>query len=211
MAWTNSTLTEAIKDYLQEEEASFVANIPIFIQQCEDRINKEVILPANRKNGTVTITNAVATASLPSDFLAPFELRMVVSNVYSPVDYVDVSLIREAYPTSTTTGTPRWYSMYDASTIILGPTPGSGFSGWLNYFYKPVSITTGVATWLGTNAEDCLLYGALSEGYVYLKGEPDLQQLYENRFLSELAKLRRLGEGMDLGDAARMGERRVQR
>lgn len=211
MAWTNATLTAAIQGYTQCTETAFVATIPTFIQQTEERINKAAILPANRKNGTVSITSGQTTATLPSDFLAPFELRMVVSNVYTPVDYVDVSFIREAYPTSTTTGTPKYYSMYDSTTIILGPTPTSGLSGWLNYFFKPVSITTGVATWLGTNAEDCLLYGCLSEAYTFLKGEQDLQALYEGRFQDQLAKLRTLGEGMDLGDAERMGERRLPR
>lgn len=211
MPWTNTTLTAALQSYTQSTEATFVATIPTIIRQAEDRINKAAILPVNRKNGTVTITASQVTATLPTDFLAPFELRMVASNVYTAVEYVDVSFIREAYPTSTTTGVPKYYSMYNSTTIILGPTPTSGLSGWLNYFFKPASITDGSATWIGDNAEDCLLYGCLSEAYTFLKGEQDLQTLYEGRFQEQLANLKTLGEGLDLGDSFRMGERRLPR
>lgn len=214
MAFTQATLKSAIQTYCQSTETSFVAYLDTIILQAEDRISKATIMPMNRKNGSVTFVNGTVTAALPSDFLAPFELRAVVSGTYSSVEYVDVSLIREAYPVPTTTGTPRWYSMYSDSTIIVGPTPGSGITGWLNYFYKPASITVGATsttTWLSTNAENCLLYACLAEAYTFLKGENDLQKEYEGKFQAALAELKRLGQGMDLGDSYRMGEARVPR
>lgn len=211
MAYTDATLTQAICDYTQNFETGFVANIPQMIITVEDRISKAVILPMNRKNVTLTITNNSMTATLPEDFLAPFELRMVLAGEYTPVDYVDVSFMRSAYPNPTVTGTPRWYSMYDPTSIIMAPTPTAGLSGWLNYFHKPESITTAGTSWLGTNAEDCLLYGCLSEAYTYMKGEPDIMKTYEDRFQAALVMLQKLGEGMDLGDAYRMGERRISR
>lgn len=215
MAWTQTSLYAAVASYLQNQETTFVSTyIPIIVQQAEDRISKSAIMPMNRKNGTVTLVNGTATAAVPSDFLAPFELRMIVSGVYSPVDYTDVSFMREAYPNPSTTGTPRWYSMYDSSTVILAPTPGSGVTSWLNYFYKPASITAGAGsttTWLGTNAENCLLYACLSEAYTYLKGDPTLQKEYEDKYQLALTDLKRLGEGLDLGDAYRMNERRLPR
>lgn len=212
MAFTQATLKSSIQTYCQTTEATFVSYLDTIILQAEDRISKAAIMPMNRKNGTLTFVNGTITAALPSDFLAPFELRAVVSGVYSSVEYVDVSLIREAYPNPSTTGTPRWYSMYSDSTVILGPTPGSGITGWLNYFYKPTSITVGstsTTTWLSTNAENCLLYACLSEAYLFLKGEGDLQKEYEGKFQAALMDLKKLGEGADLGDAYRMGERRV--
>lgn len=211
MGWTDATLTAAIQSYVQDDEASFVANIPTFITQCEDRISKAVILPMNRKNTPLILTNGSVTADLPDDFLAPFELRISNSGTFTPVDYVDVSLIREAFPNPLMVGVPRWYSMFEAYQIILGPTPTSGLTGWLNYFYKPESITTAGTSWLGDNAENCLLYGCLVEAYTYLKGEADLLTLYEKQFNSALGDLKRLGEGMDMGDAYRMGEVRTVR
>lgn len=209
MPFTDVTLKTAITQYVQNDETSFVANLDTFIIQCEDRISKAVILPMNRYNATVTLTNGQSTAPLPEDFLAPFALRIVSGTSHLPVDYVDVSLIREAYPNPDMVGVPRWYSMSDAENIILGPTPTTGLSGALNYFRKPPSITTAGESWLGTNAENCLLYGCLAEAYTYLLGENDLMQLYETKFQAALKDLMVLGEGMDMGDSYRMGERRV--
>lgn len=211
MAWTYTTLATALAAYLQSMEGDFVDYLPTFVTQTEDRISKSIILPANRKTATVTFTNGVQTAALAADFLAPFELRSVVDNSYLPVAYVDVSLIREAFPSPATTGVPRYYSMMDDSTIILGPTPDATVQGYMHYFYKPESITTAGTSWLGTNAENCLLYGCLSEAYTFLKGDTDLMKLYEDKYQLALADLRTLGEGMDMGDAYRMGERRVAR
>lgn len=215
MAWTQTTLYAAIAAYLQDSETSFTTTyVPIAVLQAEDRISKSAIMPMNRKNGTLSLSTGVATAAVPADFLAPFELRMIVSGVYSPVYYADVSIMRESYPNPSTTGTPKWYSMYDSTTAILAPSPATGVTSWLNYFYKPASITSGsgsTTTWLGTNAENCLLYACLSEAYTFLKGDPDLQTLYETKYQAALADLKTLGEGLDLGDAYRMSERRLPR
>lgn len=211
MAWTTATLKSALETYLQTTETTFVSYLNTIILQAEDRISKAVILPMNRKTSSVTFVSGTQTASLPSDFLAPFELRAKVGNTYTPIAYTDVSFMLSAYPDPTVTGVPTHYSMYDSSTIILAPTPDSTVQGFLHYFYKPTSITVDNTTWLGTNAENCLLYACLSEAYLFLKGDPDLMKLYEDRFQMALKDLKTLGEGMDMGDAYRFGERRMPR
>lgn len=210
MAWTYTTLKTAIESYLQNSETHFVDTyIDVAIKQTEDRISKSVILPANRNYQPLILTNGSTTANLPSDFLAPFELRISNSGEFTHVDYSDVSFLRSAYPNPLMVGVPRWYSMFDATTIILAPTPTTGLTGWLNYFYKPESIVTAGTSWLGSNAENCLLYGCLAEAYTFLKGDSDLMKLYEEKYQVALGDLKKLGESMDMGDAYRMSERRV--
>lgn len=211
MAWTSATLKQAIQDYTQNTETGFVANLDMIIQEAEDRISKAVILPSTRKEAQVTLTNGSVVATLPSDFLAPFSLLINSSGTFTTADYADVSLIRELYPNPLMTGVPRWYSIMTSSTFVMAPTPTSGLECWLNYFYKPASITTGGTSWLGTNAENCLLYGCLAEAYTYMKGEPDLMKTYEDKFVMAVKDLKTLGEGLDLGDAFRFGERRAPR
>jgi hypothetical protein len=119
--------------------------------------------------------------------------------------------MRSAFPNPLMVGVPRWYSMFDATSIILAPTPTTGLRGWLNYFHKPESIVTAGTSWIGSNAENCLLYGCLAEAYTFLKGDADLMKLYEEKYQVALADLKKLGEGMDLGDSYRMGEVRLSR
>lgn len=211
MAFTSASLKTALETYLQNTETNFVSYENTIILQAEDRISKAVIMPMNRKEASISLTNGQVVATVPTDFLAPFELRIDNSNAFTAVEYADVSYIREVYPNPLLTGVPRWYSIFNSTQLVMAPTPTTGLTAWLNYFYKPESITTATTSWLGTNAENVLLYACLSEAYTFLKGEPDLQKLYEDKFQAALSDLRKLGEGMDLGDAWRMGERRLPR
>ena len=119
----------------------------------------------------------------------------------------DVNFIREAYPVSTVTGVPKYYSLFNESTIIVAPTPSSSFDVELHYFYRPESITVAASgtSWLGDNAENALLYGSLVESYTFLKGDADLLQLYMSQYADAVSRLKTLGEGYGTTDSYRSG------
>ena len=118
----------------------------------------------------------------------------------------DVNWIREVYPDSSTTGEPEYYAIFDDDSFIVAPTPNSGFTVELHYFYRPASITAGSdsgTTWLSTNAPSALLYACLLEGYVYMKGEADMMSVYNTRYESALSRLKVLGDGRSRKDPYR--------
>lgn len=206
MALTYTTLKQAIQDYTESSETTFVNNLDLIIKQAEDRILKSVQLPDFRVNKTGTMTSGNQYLTMPSDFLAPYSLAVDDSG-YEYLIFKDVNFIREAYPASSTSGTPKYYAIFDEDTFIVGPTPDENFTVELHYFYKPTSITaSGDGTsWLGTNAESVLLYGCLVEAYTFLKGDTDLLQLYSVRYEDSLADLKSLGEGYSTTDSYRSG------
>ena len=75
----------------------------------------------------------------------------------------------------------------------------------LHYFYRPTSITTSSdgTSWLGTNAEICLLYGSLVEAYTFMKGEADLLKLYNDRYMEGIQTLKNVGEAKQVSDEFR--------
>lgn len=204
MAFTYTTLKATIQDYVQSTETDFVANIDTIIKQAEDRILKSVQLPDFRINKTGTLTSGNQYLTMPSDFLAPYSLAVDDSG-YEYLIFKDVNFIREAYPSSSTTGTPKYYAIFDENTFILGPSPDDNFTVELHYFYKPASIVDDGTSWLGTNAESVLLYGCLVEAYTFLKGEADLLQVYMARYQEALEDLKGLGEGYSTTDSYRSG------
>ena len=212
MAWTYTTLKSAIKDYLQNSETTFENNLATIITQSENRILKSIQLPDFRKNTTGTMTSGNSYLTTPTDFMAPYSLALDNSG-YEYLIFKDVNFIREAYPVSTTTATPKYYGLFDDSSIILGPTPNSSYSVELQYFYKPTSITTSAdgTSWLGTNADTVLFYGCLVEGYTFMKGEPDLLAIYQKQYEDALVRLKSLGEGYSTTDNYRSGAIRNQR
>ena len=206
-----SQLSQMIQDYVQSTETSFVSNIPTFVQLAEERIYNSVQIPALRKTSTASAVISNQYMSLPSDWLATFSLAIInpSTNVYTFLLNKDVNFMRECFTTSTATGAPQYYAIWDNDTMILGPTPNLAYTLELNYYYYPVSIVDAGTSWLGTNFETVLLYGSLREAYTYLKGEQDMMTYYEQKYQEALAQLDRLGDGLERQDAYRTGQVRV--
>tara|TARA_R100001377_G_scaffold470_2_gene479 strand:+ start:1279 stop:1917 length:639 start_codon:yes stop_codon:yes gene_type:complete len=190
-------LVAAIKDYTQNEETSFVSNIPNFVKQSEERLNRSIMVPELRRNVTGSTTKDNVYLARPEDFLSVFSLAVVdPAGNYSFLLDKDVNFIREAYPSpSTTPGLPKYYAQFDGDfggedgNFILGPTPDAVYTVELHYYYDPPSIVTTSTSWYGDNAESALLYGSLIEAYTYMKGETDLIQLYTTRYSEALGQL----------------------
>ena len=211
---TYSELKSLIQDYLQNTETSFVSNIDNIIKQAEERILKTVKLPVFRKNVTGSLSSGNKYLSTPTDFLDNFSLSITSSDEEIFLLFKDVNFIREAYPNASTTGIPKHYALFDDSTFIVGPTPNAAFTVELHYFYRPASITAGAdsgTTWLSTNARNALLYASLIEGYMYMKGDMDLMNQYEKRYMESISRLKTLGEGDNTVDTYRDDVVRVQR
>ena len=211
MAWTFTTLKSAIQDYTNNTESTFVSYLDEFIVNTEDRIQKLVSLPVFRKNVTGTLTLGNQYLSVPTDFLSSHSLA-VDNTGYEMLLYKDVAFIREAYPSSSTTGVPKYYARFDEDSFIIAPTPNANFTAELHYEYTPTSITTSSdgTSYLGTNAPDCLLYGSLLEAYTFMKGEPDIMANYEKRFQQAIDRLKVFAEGKNTKDSYRSGPVRQQ-
>jgi len=214
MSFTYTTLTQSIQDWTENDESTFVAEIPFFVKNAEERIFKSIDLDYFRKNVSGSMTSSNKFLQKPSDYLASFSLSYVNSsseNVF--LLQKDVNFIQEYNPNSSTTGSPKYYASYDVDSFIVAPTPDSSYAVELHYFYRPASLTTvdSGTTWISTNASDALLYACLIEAYTFMKGEQDILQLYTSRFTEALSRLKVYGEGQENADAYRDGLPRVRR
>jgi hypothetical protein len=214
-----AALSAAIQAYTENTETDFVANIPVFVTQSEQRIYNSVQFPSIRKNVTSTIAINTKYLDCPDDFLAVYSMAVIDANgEYEYLLNKDVNFIRQAYPQPTDKGTPKYYALfgptvltsviYDELSFIIGPTADANYGVELHYYYYPESITTAAdgRTWLGDNFDTVLLYASLVEAYTYMKGEPDMMQLYNGKFMEALALAKRLGDGMERQDAYRSGQ-----
>ena len=273
-------LVSAIQAYTENTETNFVAEIPVFVRQAEQRIYN-VAQPSNlRKNVTGVLTTGNKYLQCPTDFLSVYSLAvypynsttatgtsglktiivasttgitvgqqvtgtgigvnalvrsiasttitLTVANSGTVSGTVifqgdnlylldkDVNFIREAYPLTSQLGEPKHYAIFGPRsdnekelTFIVGPTPNSAYTAELHYFYYPESIVTASTTWLGDNFDSTLLYGSLMEAYTYMKGEPDILKLYQDRYVQAIALYKNLADGKQRGDAYRDGQVRT--
>lgn len=217
-------LSDAIVAYTENTSSDFAAQIPVFVKQAEQRIYNSVQFPSLRKNVTGTTTASNKYLQCPGDFLAVYSMAVVTDTVGGNIDtgtyeYLlnkDVNFIRQSYPIPNDTGVPRYYALFGPRsdnaaelTFILGPTPDDAYPVELHYYYYPESIVTASTTWLGDNFDSVLLYGSLVEAYTYMKGEQDMMQLYNGKYMEALQLAKRLGDGMERTDAYRTGQVRV--
>jgi hypothetical protein len=297
-------LSQAIQNYSENNESLFVASIPMFVKEAERRIYNSVQIPALRKNVTGTMTASNKYVSLPNDWLANYSLAVIDTvGAYHYLLNKDVNYIREAYPTPTSTGQPKYYALFGSQytdlnelSLIVGPTPDASYGMELHYFYYPVSIvqsviasvnsivagtgyitgtyynvpltggsgTSAIATvvvsgggitsvtitdggslyvvgnilsasntylggvgtgfsttvltvnnstgtsWVGDNYDPVLLYGAMREAVIFMKGEQDMVAYYEKMYQEAMSQLNRLGTGLERNDAYRAGQASVK-
>ena len=212
-------LQAAIVAYSENTSTEFAAEIATFVTQAEQRIYNTIQFPSLRKNVTGTTTSSNKYLQCPSDFLAVYSMA-VINPTTSEYEYLlnkDVNFIRAGYPNPADTGIPKYYALFGPRSddekelsFILGPTPAAAYSVELHYFYYPESITTVASgrTWLGDNFDSVLFYGALVESATYMKQEPDIVALYNQKYQEALALAKRLGDGMERQDSYRSGQYR---
>lgn len=200
---TYEELVQAIQDYLETSETTFVSSIPLFVKSVENRVYNSVKLPALRKNVIGNFTAGNRYLTVPTDFLSMFSLAAIdpTTERYNYLLLKDANLIREVYPSPSAVGVPKVFGTMDSTTMILGPTPDKDYGAELHYFYYPETLVTAGTTWLSENFYSVILYGAIAEGYRFLKGDKDQQVVYDDQYQNALSLLREYAEGRRRSDA----------
>ena len=214
---TYAELVVAVQDYC--ENTFPTVDMDTMIRQAEQRIYNTVQLASLRKNMVGQLSNGNQYLSAPNDFLSAYSLAVIKANGdYLYLINKDVNFIREAYPESSSTGIPKHYAIFGPVygqetelSFILGPTPNSSLLSTpnnveLHFYYIPESIVTADNTWLGDNFDSALLNGTMIEAITYMKGEPDMVKLYQERYAQSITLLKNLGDGKQRMDAYRDGQ-----
>ena len=149
---TYTELSQTIQSYVESTEQLFVENIPVFVQQAEERIYNTVQLPSLRKNVTGAFSSSNQYLSLPNDYLSTFSMAVIKPNgEYEYLLNKDVNFIRQAYPNPTDQGVPKYYALFGPQytnnnelSFIVGPTPDANYNVEMHYFYYPPTIVQGV-------------------------------------------------------------------
>jgi hypothetical protein len=216
---TYDELVTAVSNYC--ENVFSTVDMDTFIRQAEQRIYN-VAQPANqRKNVTGSLTAGNKYLGCPADFLSVYSLAIypVAGGAYEYLLDKDVNFIRQAYPNPATTGKPKHYAIFGPQTndadelaFMVGPTPDVAYNAELHYYAAPESIVDAPdgRTWLGDNFDSVLLYGTMNEALTYMKGEPDMIKLYQERYVQAIALYKNLADGKQRTDAYRTGQTRTQ-
>jgi hypothetical protein len=134
MSYTYTTLKQAIKDYTENDETTFVNNLPVFIRNTEERILKNVQLSLFQRNASGVMSDSNKFLTCPSDFLAPFSLSFTNAQGFQGfLDFKDADYIQSFNPNPATTGSPRYYGQFDVDNFIISPNQSNSKHVYVNY------------------------------------------------------------------------------
>ena len=213
MAMTYAELVVAVSDYC--ENTFDTTDMNTMIKQAEQRIYNTVQVANLRKNVNGVVSAQNKYLACPNDFLSSYSLALypIGGGEFLFLLNKDVNFMRECYPNPADDGKPQHYAIFGPQssainelTFILGPTPDVSYNAELHYYYYPESIVTAGTTWLGDNFDIALFNGTMVEAITYMKGEPDLVKLYQERYAQAIMLLKNLGDAKQRMDAYRDGQ-----
>ena len=193
-----SELLTNVRNYT-EVTADVLSNsvINVFITNIENQIDRLIDTDAQRRYATTTSTanNAFLDVSGPEGgFRFARALQLVKSNgdrvwlEQRDTTFMDEFSVQRS--TTTDTGQPRYWANWDATNLMLAPTPDQVYIIEMWYDETPERLGDGTGgtsttTFISNNAPEVLLYGTLAETFSYLKNAQDMQ-LYTQKFQTAL-------------------------
>lgn len=193
-----SELLTNIRNYT-EVTADVLSNsvINVFITNIENQIDRLIDSDAQRRYATTTCTanNAFLDVSGPEGgFRFARGLQLVKSDgdrvwlEQRDTTFMDEFAVQRS--TTTDTGQPKYWANWDATNLMLAPTPDQVYTIEMWYDETPERLGDGTSgtsttTFISNNAPEVLLYGTLAETFSYLKNGQDMQ-LYTQKFQTAL-------------------------
>jgi len=182
----------------ENDSTEFADQISYFVNRSEDRLIKELDDAGLDYYTTVTFTASDPVVSLPDGALV---VRNV--NFKTSISSNIITLLQRPYEyaidywpyASASTGTPRYYSRKNNTSIYIVPTPVSTITGEVQYTKRPLalsSITGTSATTSNYFSEFCyvaLFNACMIEANVFMKSWNTVP-LWENQYKNSIDALR---------------------
>jgi len=165
--------------------------IDIFINNVENKIQRELDLDAFRKFQFSSFTIGSPFITMPDDFAFErgVQIKDQITGDRTWLEQRDTTFIDEYNKDRSDTGTPKYYANWDQNTMIFAPTPDAAYEIELWYNKTPDHLSSSqTTTWLSTNAPEVLIYGTVAEAFSYLKNPPYVQ-LYEQKYAQAVQNL----------------------
>ena len=164
-------------------------------------INNFILSPTPNANFDVELHYYYRPTSLTKS-----KVTLTVSNVtgtFSSGETITGGTSGESTTINSLTSVTELVITLPTGDFTVGETVTGGTSGATGVVVSTSADTT--LTWLSENAPNALLYGSIIESYVFMKGEPDIMSMYNERFVESLVRLKDLGEARENDDANRQG------
>ena len=180
---TYSSLTQDLKDWMENDGTEFSNETDNFIGLAEQRIVRDIDPQAFTTSAYSSFNVNARFVTKPTDALIIRHLLYLDSD--SKRNFLEKKtdeFIYDYWPTSATTGTPKYWTDYNDTELLVAPTPSAALTIEMSYVQRLDTLSSSNTTnWLTINAQELLLFGSLMEACTFSKNREDLQ-IYSQRY-----------------------------
>ena len=180
---TYSSLTQDLKDWMENDGTEFSNETDNFIGLAEQRIVRDIDPQAFTTSAYSSFNVNDRFVTKPTDALIIRHLLYLDSD--SKRNFLEKKtdeFIYDYWPTSATTGTPKYWTDYNDTELLVAPTPSAALTIEMSYVQRLDTLSSSNTTnWLTINAQELLLFGSLMEACTFSKSREDLQ-IYSQRY-----------------------------
>ena len=173
---TYDTLTTAVQDYAERNDANFVSQIPLFIMLGERRVARDLKILGLKIAITDNFTPNLGVFAKPTRWLNDSSFNIGTGATLNSRVYLlqrSVEFCRLYWPDPTKVGTPKYYaSDYNYNFWFVVPTPDIAYPYEILYYETPPLIDAITSNnFLTESAPEVLLFATLAETAPYLKDD----------------------------------------
>ena len=187
---TYSSLTQDLKDWMENDGTEFSNETDNFIGLAEQRIVRDIDPQAFTTSAYSSFNVNDRFVSKPTDALIIRHLLYLDSD--SKRNFLEKKtdeFIYDYWPTSATTGTPKYWTDYNDTELLVAPTPSAALTIEMSYVQRLDTLSSSNTTnWLTVNAQELLLFGSLMEACTFTKSREDLQ-IYSQRYQASVESI----------------------
>ena len=180
---TYSSLTQDLKDWMENDGTEFSNETDNFIGLAEQRIVRDIDPQAFTTSAYSSFNVNDRFVTKPTDALIIRHLLYLDSD--SKRNFLEKKtdeFIYDYWPTSATTGTPKYWTDYHDTELLVAPTPSAALTIEMSYVQRLDTLSSSNTTnWLTINSQELLLFGSLMEACTFTKSREDLQ-IYSQRY-----------------------------
>ena len=180
---TYSTLTQDLKDWMENDGTEFSDETDNFIGLAEQRIVRDIDPQAFTTSAYSSFNVNDRFITKPTDALIIRHILYLDSD--SKRNFLEKKtdeFIYDYWPTSATTGTPKYWTDYNDTELLVAPTPSAALTIEMSYVQRLDTLSSSNTTnWLTINSQELLLFGSLMEACTFTKSREDLQ-IYSQRY-----------------------------
>ena len=197
-----NTLVAAIQEEVEDDGQEFLAFIPTAIDLAEERLFRELDLPAIEEKGNGFLVANSPVMTMPANLRFENYFYVLVDGKKRTLRKRTEDFLNDYWPDNTVTDVPKYYALGTETQFVLAPVPDQSYAYEIKFTKKPPKLSSiNQTNYYVNNVKDCLLFASLVEMAKFMKAwsqidfwEKDFTRARDSWNLEMMRKRRNDGE-----------------